>query len=306
MKRRKQHHVWKAYLRAWAAKEKIWVLQDGRVRSADIEDVAVQRYFYKLNSLTAADEEFVRTNWIAPLPPTSRRANEQYLFMFSAWSKARAQMTDADVAINPELAQFLDEQIINAEENFHSGVETRAAPLIESARKGSTEFYADPDQAMLFAHFLALQHFRTSGMKTRVVARFRDRLDIDMSRCWNVISHILATALGASLFLERRTRPLLLLANDTEIPFITSDQPTANLLAGNHGDASPEHLAFYYPISPKLALLLDEPGLPSGFGNGALTASDVRALNAAVMRLSSRQVFANSEALLSEIALLAA
>lgn len=52
MKKRKQHHVWKAYLRAWATKEKLWVLQDRRIRTADIADVAIQRDFYKLNALT--------------------------------------------------------------------------------------------------------------------------------------------------------------------------------------------------------------------------------------------------------------
>lgn len=298
MKKRKQHHVWKAYLRAWATKEKLWVLQDGRIRSADIEDVAVQHDFYKLNTLTATDVEFIRKIFIAPLRPHARRVAENYMAMFSMWVTLRESVSDEQAAANPELAKFLEEQIINAEEDFHSGMEERVAPLIETARKGDIGFFGNERHAMILVHFLSVQNFRTSGVKARVIKRFREKMNFDISRSWNIISHILATAVGSSLYVERRDRPLILLENSTDRPFITSDQPTVNLLGGDCDDKSPEYLALYYPISPKYALLLDEPGHSCGFANRSLTTADIQKLNEAEAKGSYRQVFSGSEATL--------
>ncbi len=200
MKKRKQHHVWKAYLRAWATNEKLWVLQDGRIRTADIADVAVQRDFYKLNALTPADAEFIRKYWIEPLHPSSRRVNENYLSMFSAWATMRENLSDAQAVANPAYVQFLEEQIVNAEEEFHSEMENRAAPLVQTARGGDISFYGKDDHAISFIHFLCVQHFRTSGMKRRVVERFKANLDIDISRCWNIMSQYWPPAPGAAYF----------------------------------------------------------------------------------------------------------
>jgi hypothetical protein len=99
--------------------------------------------------------------------------------------------------------------------------------------------------------------------------------------------------------LERKQRPLILLKNDTDVPFITGDQPTVNLLGGAPTDRSPDHLALYYPISPKLALLLDEPGNTCGIGQSPLTIEDIARLNEAELRTSNRQVFGNAEVSLS-------
>ncbi len=98
--------------------------------------------------------------------------------------------------------------------------------------------------------------------------------------------------------MDRKQRPLILLKNDTDVPLVTSDQPTVNLLGGGFTDRGPEHLALYYPLSPKMALLLDEPGKPCGIGQ-SLTTEDVARLNKAEFQASNRQVFGNKESSLS-------
>jgi hypothetical protein len=260
--------------------------------------VAVQRDFYKLNLLTDEDIKFIREIFIEPLPEVSRGVSENFLLMFGLWPRQRAALTEAQIEANPELVALIDEQIFNAEEDFHSGVESRAAPLVEAARKGNLSFYEDRDSAITFCHFMCLQHFRTKAIRERTIQRFSSRLNIDISRTWNIISHILAVTAGASLFRERKARPLFLLQNETSIPFITSDQPTVNLQGGSLNDAAPEHLSFYYPIAPTLALLWDEPGQDTGFRNRKLTDDDVKILNAQEIRTSNLQVFANTSAAL--------
>ena len=52
---------------------------------------------------------------------------------------------------------------------------------------------------------------------------------------------------------------LILLINRTNVPFITSDQPIINTKA-DYTDLShqPTDLIFYYPISPQIAILLND------------------------------------------------
>src|SRR5215471_7928870 len=210
--RHRQHHVSKAYLRGWATNERIWVLQAERVRQAHLKDVAVQRHFYKLEALTPTEIQFIRA-WIAKSPPRARRSHEGFLAMFTLPAILRAQISDADAAANPELVAHLDQGIVNLQEEYHGGLESWAVPHLEALRRGDVAFFTDDTHAMKFAYFLAVQHFRTSAIKERIVVRLQERMNFDMSRCWPVLSHIFASNVGFSLFAERKRSPLRLLAN---------------------------------------------------------------------------------------------
>jgi hypothetical protein len=298
---RKQHHVWKAYLRAWATNEQLWVLQSQRVFQANMRDVAAERDFYRLNPLTDAEVRFIRTVFIEPLSLGSRRVNENFLIMFALPATLRVRMSKEEVAANPERVTELDEEILNGEERWHANMESRMAPYLEAARHGDISFYKEDKKVGSFLQFLATQHFRTKGIRERVSERFRKRENFDISRCWNVISHIMATALGAALYKERGQRALVLVRNETKYPFITGDQPMANLLGRSYQDESPAHLALYYPISPKLALFLDEPGHPYGLPNVVSSSEQVRTLNSEIIRRSHKQLFADRPGVLEEL-----
>ncbi|MEN6488758.1 MAG: DUF4238 domain-containing protein, partial [Smithella sp.] len=210
------------------------------------------------------------------------------------WANIRQSLPEA-VTTNQDFANFLDKQIINAEEEWHSGLESSARPLIDAARHRDISFYQNDSDCIFFLQFLSVQHFRTSGIKSRTLEAFKYRSNIDLSRCWNVLSHILATNLGSSLFLDRKRIPLVLLENRTDVPFITSDQPTINLLSNSQTSEGPEHLALYYPISPTLALLLDDPDKSCGLSSESLSSERVIGLNVTRAAKSFRQVFGNTK-----------
>jgi putative heme iron utilization protein len=98
--------------------------------------------------------------------------------------------------------------------------------------------------------------------------------------------------IGRSLFLERRKRKLVLVRNDTDVPFVTADQPAINLKGTR--PRPPENLSIYYPISPQLALLLADVGEEPMFPAQGLTAEQASALNRKVVEASHKQVFAQS------------
>lgn len=295
MKKDRQHHVWKAYLRAWATKDRLAVLQAGKIRTAHINDVAVQRHFYKLNLLSDEEITYIRKIWIEGSAKHLRPMHEKTLQVFALPPRLRAELTPEMVAANPDHVKELDELIINGEEDYHSNVENEIAPFIERARNGDLSFLDDPKTATLIPYFIALQHFRTATMRERGFRSFKDKFGIDLTRCWNIIAHILATNLGFTLYADRRRGPLRLLENGTAVPFITSDQPTVNILGGNNMEKPPEHFALYYPISPRRALLLDDTDAPCGIADAPITDEVVKRLNSEVVRLSVRQVFAASK-----------
>ena len=288
---RRQHHVWRSYLEAWATNGKIWCLQDGRdgIFNPNVINVAVQRDFYKLHTLTDADVQAIRL-FFKDSHPEAKQITENFIFMFG-WA---GRLKELLPAAPPAVASYLDKYIITAEEDFHAELEGNITPIFEAIRRKDLSFYGDPDLCGRFTHFLSLQHLRTKGIREKLFAKNPEMPSrISMERCWNVIYHSAAANIGGSLLVERDKRPLILLENDTSIPFITGDQPTVNLLAAPEGEM-PRLLAFYYPVSPQLAVILDEADEPTGFQPGPVSTDQVERLNSEMQRVAHKQVFASS------------
>ncbi len=163
----------------------------------------------------------------------------------------------------------------------------------------SISFYYNDEQCIHFLHYLCTQYWRTKGIKDRVIELCNADKSADLSRMWNILIHMFAANTGASLFLERRQRKLVVVRNQTDVPFITGDQPAINLKGT--GPRPPEDLSIYYPISPQLALLLadvdEEPPVPSE----GITAAQAAALNGKLFEASYKQVFAQSEGALKAL-----
>ena len=79
--------------------------------------------------------------------------------------------------------------------------------------------------------------------------------DNDFAHLTNIVCHIYAENLGASLFVGRNELDIIFLESGNGREFITGDQPIVNLLGTGDGSA-PEDLAFYYPLSPVLSCLV--------------------------------------------------
>jgi hypothetical protein len=71
---------------------------------------------------------------------------------------------------------------------------------------------------------------RTKAVKERAIQKTNVLFD-DAERVWDVLSYITAVETGRSFFADRRSFQILVLDNDTQVPFITSDQPIINIRA---------------------------------------------------------------------------
>ncbi len=164
--------------------------------------------------------------------------------------------------------------------------------MLERALNKDIGFYSDEQSCITLFHFLASQHMRTKGIKVKTIEILKRKNGLDVSRIWSIMSHMFATNIGMGVYLERKNRQLVLVENMTDLAFVTGDQPVINL--HGDGDKPPATLSWYYPISPRLALLLPEVDEGPSVSTASLTSAQVDDLNAKIVAASHRQVFAQS------------
>ena len=298
MKKRLQHHVWKSYLRAWAHDEKIFCLQSGRIFESNISKVAVERDFYKLPSLSKKDIEYIKLLIGESRNPATRLYKDfLVLFLILGWLKDNPP---PHMTSDPGFESLIDQQIINAEEDFHSSIESNMMPVLNAIKQRDISFYNDDEQCMKFLHFLSLQLFRTKGTMERVIKKPYPA-DFNIGNCWNILRYISAMNVGANLFSDRKKRPLFLIENNTSIPFITGDQPLINLFSSPQPTEAPTMLAFYYPVTPWLAIVLDDAKERCGYVTGVLSLDQVSKLNRQMYAASFMQVFGHSREVLASL-----
>jgi hypothetical protein len=223
---RRQHHVWRSYLEAWATKGKVFCLQGGEIFQSNVTKVAVERDFYKLHTLTDADILGIRL-LMKDSPRSAKSVLENFITMFGMPGRLKSA---PGFAADAEVQALIDRQMINAEEEFHAQLEGNIKPIFDAIRQKELSFYDDPELCGQFTHFLSLQNLRTKGLREKVLARATEQHGFSIERCWNIVTHIMAVNAGGSLLLDRKNRPLLLLENHTDTPFVTGDQPVVNLL----------------------------------------------------------------------------
>jgi hypothetical protein len=289
-KKRRQHHVWQRYLRAWASDGQIQCMMDGRIFPTGTTVVAVQNDFYKIDKLTQADVALIRflVVDVRGAHALTRKSHERFLSMVLTPSLFEGQ--------SPELDELIDAVNTNALEDYHAGMESMFLPLLDRALAKDIAFYTEPDNCVGFFHFMATQQMRTKGVREKTIAILKEEDGLDASRVWAILSLMLAENIGMTMFLERSKRKLVLIENRTSREFITGDQPIINLHGGEW--TAPATVCWYYPISPVLALHLTEVDQEPELTTDGLTVADVDRLNARMVAASHAQVFARSGAAL--------
>jgi hypothetical protein len=172
-----------------------------------------------------------------------------------------------------------------------------ALPFMEMLYRGDCSFYSSDDGNAAFNYYLAVQYFRTNKTKKNITGNQLGLPPINLSRIWNVMSHILATNVAMTLYRERQFFKLVLLQNQSSVPFIAGDQPVVNTFGSYKKKTALQHkqLELYYPLGPDVGLLItrrlaDFPGKIA-----RLTEKEVGAYNRLIINAADSQVYANQE-----------
>ena len=274
---RKQHYVWRHYIEKWQGEDDlVSCLRNDEIFRPNPVNILAERDFYKLQLLTREDI-FILDELLVErtASPHARKIHKNLIekFAFIAKVNERLQVHPTASDIDREAVRKL---AIEAEERLHVGVEESARPILEALRnKDANVIYSD-NYAILFFEFISQQFFRTKRMRDAMVEASEGILPVEnLQRIRNLLGYCYATNVGGSLYVERHEWEIIFLDSPVGSEFITGDQPVVNIL-GNRDGTIPEHLAFYYPLSPNLAMILAPKSLEL---SGVLTKFDFTATN---------------------------
>lgn len=293
IRKRRHHYVWKHYLRAWAHDEKIFTRLRGKLLEEKLDCVAQERDFYELQMLTSEDIQFVRWFVVETAMPHLRKIHEDalksYLQAQYAVIAGRKFSTGA-----PEVGQAADALASNFTENWHASLEGDAASHLDELRGGSVAFYDDANSCIEFNLFLATQYFRTKAAKEVAIASLGTFAGSANSiRMWGLLAHMFANNVAWSLFSERKENGPRLLKNETNVEFITSDQPVVNIAAEEQHGQAPEQMTLYYPLAPHIAVIvgnqLSGRKLPETLREADVSYLNKRVANQALLRVFARK-----------------
>lgn len=287
-----QHFVSRFYLRAWAEDEKVYCLQDKKIRRDNIRNLAAENYFYSLQELSAEDVAFLRM-FVGDSPTMLKDSHEQLIDAFALPHLAKRRLEKLGLTNSPSMADT-DEVIVELNEGLHTRIEEDFRPYLVAMRSGSLDFLKNDKEAAAFFRGLAVQYARTNHIKKTRLVMDPERLEL-YKRLANLLTHIVATNVGWSLFADRRQLRIMLLENATSIPFVTADQPVSNIAASPKATTPPGRFDLYYPVSPIRAMMLVEPSsdlLPSG---SSVSKEFVEMYNLRMAAHSYRQGFSNSQ-----------
>jgi hypothetical protein len=287
------HHTPRQYLLPWAdADERIAWYGYGKVDRSGLTVVGGENDFYQLKELAVPDIDCLKL-FIDGLPERGREGHRELLEMYTRPTRLKRYLEERGLQ-NPEATQQLDVLIANLNENYHAAIEKNFWPYLESIKARDFSFYEDPQQASEFFHGLYVQYLRTKAVKERACQKENVLFD-DVGRVWDVMSHILAVEAGASFFARRREFRILVLDNDTDVPFITSDQPIINRLTPGGDWSVPERMELYYPLSPSQAMLYLEKTTRVGGISTNVSIDEAHGCNMMMLKHSAFRVFSNSE-----------
>jgi hypothetical protein len=167
-KKRRQHHVWQHYLKAWASNGRVWVLNDGRISNTNPVNLAVERYFYKLSRLSVADIDLIKLLVSGPLPDLMKKAEEDFLnalflpMLFVEHNRDRLSNQD-------KIEEHLDDHMTNVVEDFHAKSEGDFIGILDKIKNRDLSFYDEPPLCTQFMHFICLQYMRTKGIREKTI-----------------------------------------------------------------------------------------------------------------------------------------
>jgi hypothetical protein len=297
--KKRQHYVWREYLREWSKNEQIFFLQNDTVFHSNIMNIAQEKFFYQLQRITYHDITWIRKIFIEDQPKLLQENNEGWLKLYSfvfdlenIVKQMGRNSSTIDEAINVQI------KTLGEEVNTH--IENIGIPLLMQLRQEKTDFARNDNEIMHFYYFISEQYFRTKRMKINFTDFHTDVFD-DFNSCWNVCSHILATTLGYNLYKERKKYGLFLLHNESGIPFITGDQPIINTFGNqkNKRKLDKDEFELFYPIKPNLALLVSD-NMKNKSTKIKLSSDDVESYNDKIFDASYDQIYANSEDVLKK------
>ena len=294
-KKKKQHYVWRRYLKPWQVESKIVCMRNKKniFSTSDLMNIGQQSYFYKVNKLSPEDIEFVRGMFLSDV---SEFVDSVYSRLFSLFlnieklDKLKVDSTD------DKLETLRKNYANNLEEEIQSEIESQGDKYLGELLNGNTTFFNEEVGAAHFINFICMQYLRTKKHHDNLVNMVTGPDKEKIIKCANLIRIVFSTKLAANLYCNRNKYKLVLATNSSDTPLLTCDQPVVNFMALNTPVGEQvEEFGLYYPISPDKAVFFVEKGMFSSITNMHFDAKTVDEFNNIMVDNSHEQVYSSSE-----------
>ncbi|CNI08286.1 Uncharacterised protein [Yersinia thracica] len=304
-KKTRHHYVWAHYLRDWTldGTNIHYITKRDNVACDSVRGLGFEKDFYKMGMLREEDKEIILM-MTKNCHDTLKKLHWDFAEMIFNAQKLFSKMS-------PEIfdkfgVDFNELMSSNLFENYLSQQESSAIDILNHLRAGNLAHLEDNSIYYDFCYFLGYQCTRTIKMKKLLTLSLyanespidvRKRLEDFYERNWWFMCSFMATNLSYDMSLNSN-RKVILINNNTNIDFITSDQPVINLNPEGH---TGEYIDYYYPLSTRRALLI----LTSDnlyLDPHELCNEDVIMLNSKIAYHSGNTIFGSSnEALLTHM-----
>ena len=256
MTTRIQHYVWREYLEAWQqGSGQIYCSRHGKAFKSTPTKVMRKRDNYSLSRITKTDVVFLAVIF-RKAPPELQKAHRRLIESLGYIANANHAIQASEKATEEE-RKYANDLVIETEEKLQAGIEQRALPILEQLRREQTDFLSDYNLTMNFCQFVSHQYMRTMASRERVGEELRHSFPgWDFGHLKHLVCHCAAENIGASLFVDRSKFQIIFLRNGSKDEFITGDQPIVNLFRSHGEDSPPTELALYYPLNPRLSMIL--------------------------------------------------
>ena len=289
---KKQHYIWKKYLKKWVisdVEEKLYVLRkqihgkQAAIEYRKLDDIGFEKYFYDMSGFSKESINIL----IQLLKHMQNKQSYQFLIDNDMLKDAATQRDFIEknvMCINEDIDNkynFLD-KLVNKNFSFYEDSKSqtilnRFQMLLHESLLGTdimlsddelksmlNDFFkslSDEDLKYEFNQFFWMQYFRSPSVIkrlkasiTKVKAQRVEFKNLDEKFFANMYAIYCAAQIALNLTQHFATN-IYLLENNTNVPFVTSDTPIINMTGIESLETSQKFL-FYYPISPKIAIQL--------------------------------------------------
>ncbi|MBH0089141.1 DUF4238 domain-containing protein [Pseudoalteromonas sp. NSLLW218] len=261
--KQKHHYIWANYMKHWSTngRDIYYTKKKGGVALDSIKSVAMEKYFYRVNTLTEKHVYLIEKLIAMSNDMELKKHHEKVLKSYLDTQKMYKYYTSLDIE-----SEYGD-KLFNAAKNNsiedrHSQLERDALSVSNKLRNLDVNTLKNIDQMTDFLLFLGHQLTRTKAFKETFIKSFAKNCDPQiaelMEESWWFISFLYGTNLGKSLCINRSYCYQSILENNTSIPFITADAPVVNIHPRLDMDTSPlkHETEYFYPLSPTKAYFI--------------------------------------------------
>lgn len=300
---KKQHYVWRYYLSPWTDDKsttgKIICLRNNKIFVSSLNNVAHENYFYEAKQLTEQEKNFIYMFTTRNVSDIQKKISEDWINLYSYPFDLDVFISQLVSPLEPQYIQeqkeILKDMTISNIERLHSIIERSATTFLDQLRQGDISFWEDSKNRDKFSFYLCIQYFRTKRNRDALRWVFEQALkkgdyfkNIRPDNIWIPLTLIFASNLG--VYTANNLFAVLLRSGADS--FIVGDQPVVNTYSTFDMTAAPTDVELFYPITPKLGLLLTKDSQYTNGETREINADEIKRYNSIEFKMSREQVFA--------------